>query len=81
MLKFIQNAMTTKMWYVFIFYISMGQQWNSLLLEASTGLLCQPWKIYGEDCGAISGMKEWQEKRRHLENTWPSVTVHRFHTT
>jgi hypothetical protein len=33
-----------------------------LLLRPLIGLLYQPWLIDGEDCGAINGVNEWQEK-------------------
>jgi hypothetical protein len=32
------------------------------------GVLYQPWMIDGDDCGAVSGMKEWQGKQKSLDN-------------
>jgi hypothetical protein len=45
------------------------------LLWPFIGLLHQPWMIDGDDCGAISGMNEWQGKRKCSEETGPSITV------
>jgi hypothetical protein len=35
-------------------------------------LLYQPWMINDDDCGAISGMNEWQGKPKYSEETCPS---------
>jgi hypothetical protein len=31
--------------------------------------------IEGEDCGAISGINEWQGKPKYSEKTWPSAAL------
>jgi hypothetical protein len=35
----------------------------------------QPWMIDAKDCGAISGIKEWQGKPKYLEKICPSADV------
>jgi hypothetical protein len=35
-------------------------------------LLYQPWVTDGDDCGAITGMNEWQGKPEYSEGTCPS---------
>jgi hypothetical protein len=47
---------------------------SPLLLGPLTGLSYQPWTIYGDDYGAISGMTEWQGKPKYPENTRHSAT-------
>jgi hypothetical protein len=37
--------------------------------------LYQPWIVYGDDCGEISGKKELQENPRYWEKTCPIVAV------
>jgi hypothetical protein len=38
-------------------------------------LLYQPWMMDGDDCGAISGMNEWQGKPKYPEKTCPSAVL------
>jgi hypothetical protein len=45
----------------------------SLLLGSLIGLLYQSRVVYGDDCGAISGMNEVQEKPKYPEETCPSA--------
>jgi hypothetical protein len=45
-------------------------------------LLYQPWMTDGDDCGAISGMNERQEKPKASEKTCPNAVVHhRYYMT
>jgi hypothetical protein len=48
---------------------------SPLLLGPFTGLLYQPWMIDDDDCGAISGMNEWQGKPKYSEETCPSAAL------
>jgi hypothetical protein len=54
---------------------------SPLLLRPCIGLLYQPWIIDGDDCGAVSGMNEWQGKPEFSETTapvpiWPAEITH-----
>jgi hypothetical protein len=33
------------------------------------------WMIDGDDCGGITGMDDWQEKRKYSEETCPSAVL------
>jgi hypothetical protein len=48
-----------------------GVEPSLLLLRPFIGLLYQPWMIDGDDCGAISGMNEWQGKPKHSKKPAP----------
>jgi hypothetical protein len=48
---------------------------SPLLRRPFIGLLYQPWMIDGDDCGAISGMNEWQGKPKYWEETCPSAAL------
>jgi hypothetical protein len=39
------------------------------------GLLYQPGMINGDDCGAVSGMNEWQGKLKYSEETYSSAAL------
>jgi hypothetical protein len=42
-----------------------GAEPSPLLLLPFIGVLYKPWKIEGDDCGAITGMNEWQWKPKY----------------
>jgi hypothetical protein len=48
---------------------------SSTFLRPFTGLLYQHWVIDGDNCGAISGIIEWQGKPKYLEIAWPSAAL------
>jgi hypothetical protein len=48
---------------------------SPLLLWQIIGLVCQPWMIDGDDCGAISGMNKWQGKQKYWDKTCPSAAL------
>jgi hypothetical protein len=52
-----------------------GVEPSPLLLRPFTSLLYQPRMIDGDDCGAISGMNEWQGKPKYSEETCPSAAL------
>jgi hypothetical protein len=54
--------------FIFIFFYP-------LLLRPFIGLLYQPWKTDGDDCGAVGGMNAWQGKLKYWEETWLSAAV------
>jgi hypothetical protein len=64
-----------------LFIYGAGVESRPLLLWLFIGPLYQPWMIHNYDCGAISGMNEWQGKRKYLKKTCPSVNLHRLHMT
>jgi hypothetical protein len=57
-----------------------GAEPRPLLLRQCIGLLYEHWMLDSDDCGAVSGMNEWQRKPRYSEKTCPSVH-HRSHMT
>jgi hypothetical protein len=60
----------------FILFISCAAvEPSPLLLMPLSGLLYQPWMTNGNDCGAISGMNEWQGKPKYTEKTCPSAPL------
>jgi hypothetical protein len=48
---------------------------SPLLLRSFIGLLYQPWMIDGDDCGAVGGMNEWQDKPKYWVETCPSAAL------
>jgi hypothetical protein len=52
-----------------------GMEPSPLLLKPLIGLLYHPWMIGADDCGAISGMNEWQRKPKYSEEICPSAAV------
>jgi hypothetical protein len=48
---------------------------NPLLLRQFIGLLYQPWMRDGDDCGALSGINDWQGKLRYSEKTYHSASL------
>jgi hypothetical protein len=52
-----------------------GVEPSPLLLRPFIGLLYQPWMVDGDDCGAVSGMNEWQGKQMYWEETCPSAAL------
>jgi hypothetical protein len=44
-------------------------------LQPFIGILYQPWMIEDDDCGAISGMEEWQGKLKYSVKTCPSAAL------
>jgi hypothetical protein len=48
---------------------------SPLLLLPFIGLFYHPWIIDDDDCGAISGMNEWQGKPQYRGKTCSSVAL------
>jgi hypothetical protein len=48
----------------FLFIYGARVEPSPLLLQPFIGLLCQPWMIDDDDCGAIGTMNEWQGNQR-----------------
>jgi hypothetical protein len=48
---------------------------SSLVLKPLNDISYQLWRIYGDDCEAISGMVEWQGKPNNWEETIPSAAL------
>jgi hypothetical protein len=66
----------------FILFISRtGAEPRPLTLRPFIGLLCQPWIIDADDCGAISGENEQQGKPKYSENTWKTCPSAALSTT
>jgi hypothetical protein len=63
--------------YLFIYLFRTGLEPNPLFLRSFIGLLHQPRLIDDDDddCGAISGMNEWQGKPKYRERTCPVSTT------
>jgi hypothetical protein len=59
----------------FLFFYGAKVEPSPLLLRPFIGLLKEPWKIDGDDCGAISGTNERQEKPKYAEEICPSTTL------
>jgi hypothetical protein len=57
--------------YAFLFIYRAGVKPSPLLLRPLTGLLYQPCMIMNDDCGAVSGINDWQRKPKHSVKTWP----------
>jgi hypothetical protein len=55
--------------------IGAGVEPSPLLLQPLIGLLRQPWMMDGDDCGAVSGMNEWQGKSEYWKETCPSAAL------
>jgi hypothetical protein len=60
---------------MFLFIYGAGVEPSPLLLGTSVGLVYQPWTIDGDDCGAISGMNEWQGKPNCLQKICLSAAL------
>jgi hypothetical protein len=58
-----------------IITMGVGVERSPLLPWTFIGLLYQPWMIDGDDCGAISGLNEWQERLKYSEKTCPSAAL------
>jgi hypothetical protein len=61
-----------------LYYLSIyvaGVEPSPLILRPFIGLFYQPWVMDGDDCAAISGMNEWQEKPKYSEETCPSAAL------
>jgi hypothetical protein len=52
-----------------------GVELSPLLLRPFIGLLYQPWMRDGDDCGAVSGMNEWQGKPKYSVKICPSAAM------
>jgi hypothetical protein len=48
-----------------------GMESNPLQLRQFIDLLYQLWMIYNDDCGAVSGMNDWQGKLRYWRKPAP----------
>jgi hypothetical protein len=59
----------------YLFINGAGVKPRPLLLGPFIGVLYQSRMIDGDDCGAISGMNEWQGKHNYSERTCPSAAV------
>jgi hypothetical protein len=59
----------------FLYFSGAGVEPSPLLLWPFVGMLYQTWMIDGDDCGAVSGMNEWQGKPTSSEKTFPSATL------
>jgi hypothetical protein len=57
------------------FVYGAGVQPNLLLQRLFIGIMYQPWMIDGDDCGAVSGMNEWQWKPKYSEETCPCAAA------
>jgi hypothetical protein len=66
--------------YYFLFICGAGVEPSPLLLRPFISLLYQPWMI-DDDCGAISGMNEWQGKPKYSEKICPSAALSTTHPT
>jgi hypothetical protein len=58
-----------------LFIYGAGVEPSQLLLLPLIGPLYPFWIVGDDDCGAISGMNEWQRKRKYSEKTRPSATL------
>jgi hypothetical protein len=59
----------------FSFIYRTGMNSSPLLVLPVPCLLNKPWTIDGDDCGAISGMNEWQGKPKYSEKPCRSVAL------
>jgi hypothetical protein len=50
--------------FIILFISRAGAEPNPLLLWPFNGLFYQSWMIDGDDCGAVSGLNEWQRKAK-----------------
>jgi hypothetical protein len=64
-----------KLGFSLLYIHGAGVDPSPLLLRPFIGLLYQPWMIDRDDCGAISGMNEWQGKLKYWEETCPSAAL------
>jgi hypothetical protein len=63
-------VVTTGFYFIIsLFIYEAGVEPSPLLLRPFIALLYQPWMIDGDDCGAVSGMNEWQGKPKYSEKT------------
>jgi hypothetical protein len=60
--------------YYLLFVYGAGVEPSLLLLRPFIGLY-PSWMIDGDDCGAISGMNDWQGKPKYSEETCPSAAL------
>jgi hypothetical protein len=63
----LSSAQIFAIFYIFLFFNGPGLLPSPLLLASFIGLLYQPWMIDADDCGAISGVSEWQRKPKYSE--------------
>jgi hypothetical protein len=57
------------------FMYEAGVKPSALWLRKFIELLYQLWMRYIDDCGAIRGMNEWQDKPKYAEETCPSAAL------
>jgi hypothetical protein len=62
-------------YFSYFIYLWAGVKPSPLPLPPLIGLLYHPRTIHGDDCGAVSGMDEWQGKRKYWEETCPSAAL------
>jgi hypothetical protein len=65
------------MGHVFLFVCGTGLEQSPLLLRPFIGLLYKHWMTDGDDCGAVSGMNDWQgqysNETAHAELSPPHI--------
>jgi hypothetical protein len=54
-------------------FIYLFMRWSGT--ESIIRRLYHRWMIDGNNCGAVSGMNEWQGKRKYWEETCPSAAL------
>jgi hypothetical protein len=59
----------------FLLLYGTGVESSSLLLRPFICLLYQLWMVDGVDCGANSGMNQWQGKGMQFEETCPRAAL------
>jgi hypothetical protein len=59
----------------FLFIYLTRVELSPLLLRPLIGLLYQSWMKDGDDCGAVSGMNDWEGKLKYSEKTCPNATL------
>jgi hypothetical protein len=59
----------------FYFIYGAGLEQSPVLLWPFVGLLYWSWMVDGDECGAISGMIEWQGRRKCSEKTCLSAAL------
>jgi hypothetical protein len=60
---------------IVLFIYGVGVEPSPLLLLPFISLLYQSWMINCYDCGAVSGINDWQGKLEYSDKTYPSVAL------
>jgi hypothetical protein len=70
-----EDTILHKLFYPFMFISGAGVEPGPLLLRPFIASFYQPWMIDGDDCGAITGMNEWQSKPKYSEETCSNAAL------